>query len=335
MSLLLNLAAAIMATSEAPMVKLFDTSGGYINAEVREFYCNDLPIFFARTGKATYLRTPDPIYSVPRMIFGSMPNDGGGLILSPEERDELIAREPAAKKYIKRLIGSREFIHKLPRYCLWLVDCPPNELRRMPLVYRRVQDVRTYRLMSKREATRKLADTPWLFGERRQPKTNYLLVPRVSSERREYVPMDFMTADSVASDANLMLPGAKLWHFGVLTSWPHMAWMRVTCGRLRNDYRYSAEVVYNNFPWPPFSREVERTAMAILTARAKYPDATYADLYDPLIMPKDLRRAHEANDRAVMEAYDFPRDITEPQMFLALQSMYNNLLNLRKIFGDD
>ncbi|MBE8954568.1 MAG: hypothetical protein SR2Q5_02705 [Quinella sp. 2Q5] len=315
------------------MVKLF-IGGGHIEAEVSEFYCNDLPIFFARTARRTYLHDSEPFYNVPRMIFGSMPNDGGGLLLSPAERDELVAKNPLAAKYVRQFVGANEFINNLPRYCLWLVDCPPNELRRMPLVYQRVQDVRKYRLMSKREATRNLADTPWLFGERRQPKTEYLLVPRVSSERRDYIPIGYMPSEIICSDANLMIPGAKLWHFGVLTSLPHMAWMRVVCGRLTSRYRYSATVVYNNFAWPPFSREVERTAMAILTARANYPDASYADLYDPLTMPKDLRRAHEANDRAVMEAYDFPRGMSEEQMFLALQELYRRLMNLQKIFEE-
>ena len=317
------------------MIKLFDTSGsGYIEVEVDEFYCNDFPQFFARTGKDTYFHAlSTPIYDIPDMIWGSQPRDGGNLIIEAEDYDEFIAREPKAKKYIFRYVGSREFLHNEKRYCLWLVNCPPNELRKMPLVYKRVQAVRDFRLKSKAESTRKFAETPWLFCQIAQPKTDYLLVPRHSSELREYVPIDYMSREVVCGDSNQMIPGAKYWHFGVLTSFPHMAWMRMICGRLRNDYRYSAEVVYNPFPWPPFNREVERTASAILTARRNYPDASLADLYDPLIMPKDLRKAHEANDRAVMEAYDFPRGMTESQMQNAFLKMYQSQMNLLELWG--
>lgn len=316
------------------MVKLYDAGGGYIEVEVSEFYCNDYPNYFARTGKGMYFRDTEPIYGVPQMIYGSKPTDDGNLLLSPEERDELIAREPRAEKWIRPFLGALEFIRGKKRYCLWLEDCPPNELRKMPLVYKRVQAVREFRLASKKAATRRDADTPWLFQERRQPKTNYLLVPRHSSENRFYIPIGYMDANVICGDANHMIPDAMYWHFGVLTSLPHMAWMRATCGRLTSRYRYSAEIVYNNFPWPPFNREVERTASDILMARRNYPDASYADLYDPLIMPRDLRRAHEANDRAVMEAYDFPRGMTEEQMFLAFQRMYTNLVNLDKFFRE-
>ena len=317
------------------MVKLYDESNcGYIEVEVDEFYCNDFPQFFARTGKDTYFHAlSTPIYDIPDMIWGSQPRDGGNLILSPEERDELVAKNPAAQKWIHPYIGAREFLHNEKRYCLWLVNCPPNELRKMPLVYQRVQSVRDFRLQSKAESTRKFAETPWLFCQIAQPKTDYLVVPQVSSERREYVPIDWMDANTIASNLVLTIPGAKYWHFGVLTSFPHMAWMRMICGRLTSRYRYSAEIVYNPFPWPPFNREVERTASAILTARRNYPDASLADLYDPLIMPKDLRKAHEANDRAVMEAYDFPKGMTEAQMRNAFLKMYERLRNFYELYN--
>ena len=316
------------------MVKLYDEDmTGYIEVEVKDFYCNDYPNHFARTGKQTYVRwLGEQIYTVPEMVYGSKPTDNGKLILSPDERDELIAKNPTAAKWIRPYVGSREFIHRLPRYCLWLVDCPPNELRRMPLVYQRVQAVRDFRLASKKAATRRDAATPWLFQERRQPTTNYLLVPSVSGERREYVPMDYVSADVICSNANLMVPGAMYWHFGVLTSRPHMAWMRATCGRLGVSYRYSADIVYNNFPWPPFNREVELTAAEILFARSKYPDASFADLYDPLIMPKDLRKAHEANDRAVLEAYDLPPNIPEEQLQKELFKMYKSLRDFDEFY---
>ncbi|MBR2774895.1 MAG: hypothetical protein IKD73_07915 [Selenomonadaceae bacterium] len=316
------------------MVKLYDEDmTGYIEVEVKDFYCNDYPNHFARTGKQTYVRwLGEQIYTVPQMVKGSQPTDSGNLIIEAADYDDFIAREPKAKKWIRPYVGSREFIHRLPRYCLWLVDCPPNELRRMPLVYQRVQAVRDFRLASKKAATRRDAATPWLFQERRQPTTNYLLVPSVSSERREYVPIGWMDANTIASNLVLMVPGAMYWHFGVLTSYPHMAWMRATCGRLTSRYRYSADVVYNNFPWPPFNREVELTAAEILFARSKYPDASFADLYDPLIMPKDLRKAHEANDKAVLEAYDLPLNITEEQLQKELFKMYKSLRDFDEFY---
>ena len=317
------------------MVKLYQTNypEAYIEVEVEQFYSNDLPIFFAKTGKDTYLRDfVEPFYYVPDLIHGNVPVDGGNLLLSPEEKDELVAKNPASAKWIRPFVGSREFIHNLPRYCLWLEDCPPNELRKMPLVYRRVEKCREFRLASKKEQTRRRAATSWLFAERRQPKTDYLLVPRHSSSRREYIPIGWMDANVICGDANQMIPGAKYWHFGVLTSFPHMVWTRLTCGRLRNDYRYSAEVVYNNFPFPPFWREVEKTAVKILMARQNYPDASFADLYDPLTMPKDLRKAHEENDRAVMEAYDFPKHMSEEKMQVAFLQMYDSMRNMAEIF---
>ena len=315
------------------MIKLYDENlMGYIEVEVSEFYSNDYPNFFAKTGKDSYIRDVEPIYTVPEIIQGSSPIDDGNLIIEAADYDDFITREPTAKKWIRPFVGAREFIQNKKRYCLWLVDCPPNELRKMPLVYERVKNVREFRLKSNRERTRKVADTAWLFAEIRQPKTNYLLVPRVSSERREYIPLAYMDADTICSDSAQMIPGAMYWHFGVLTSLPHMVWMRTVCGRLKSDYRYSADVVYNNFPWPPFWREVERTAAEILFVRQKYPDASFADLYDPLTMPKDLRKAHEANDRAVMAAYDFPKKMTEAQMQRAFFNMYDSLIKLEKIF---
>ena len=317
------------------MVKLYDNTGyGYIEVEVEQFYFNDSPAFFAKTGKDSYLRDfTEPFYTVPKMIFGSMPRDGGHLIIEAADYDDFIAREPKAEKWIRPFVGAREFLHNEKRYCLWLEDCPPNEIKAMPLVYQRVKNVREFRLASKAESTRKFAKTPWLFCQNAQPKTNYLLVPRVSSERRDYVPIGYMDANVICSDANHMVPGAMYWHFGVLTSLPHMVWMRMVCGRLKSDYRYSAQIVYNNFPFPPFWREVERTAAEILVARQNYPEASFADLYDPLLMPKDLRKAHEQNDRAVMAAYDFPKNMTEEQMQRALMRMYDSLRNMEELLG--
>ena len=318
------------------MIKLYDENfTGYVEAEVKDFYCNDLPVYFAKTGKDSYVRNfSAPFYPVPKMIYGSKPTDGGNLILSPEERDELVAKNPAAEKWIRPFLGSLEFIRGKKRFCLWLEDCPPNELRKMKLVYERVQAVKDFRLKSTKAATRRDADTPWLFQEIRQPKTDYLLVPDVSSERRDYVPIDYVSSEVICGNANHMIPNAKWWHFGVLTSSVHMTWMRTTCGRLENRYRYSNTIVYNNFPWPPFWRKVERTAGEILLARAKYPDASFADLYDPLTMPKELRRAHEANDRAVMEAYDFSPHMTEHELQITLLKLYETLAELKKLFDE-
>lgn len=322
----------VITTINKIMIKLYDTTGfGYIEVEVEQFYANDYPMFFAKTGKDTYLHDLEqPVYTVPEMLTGNRPADGGALIIEEKDYDDFIKREPAAKKYIKRLIGSREFIHNLKRYCLWLVDCPPNEIRKMPLVYERVKACRENRLKGAPDR-QKLAATPHLFRETRNP-SNYLFVPQVSSSRREYIPMGFMNGDFIVTNPNFWIPDAKYWHFGVLTSFPHMVWMRMTCGRLRNDYRYSAQVVYNNFVWPPFWREVERTASKILMARRNYPDASFADLYDPVTMPKDLRKAHEENDRAVMAAYDFPKNMSELEMERAFLRMYDSLTNMEKIF---
>ncbi|MBR3499061.1 MAG: hypothetical protein IKO05_08730 [Selenomonadaceae bacterium] len=318
------------------MIKLYDENfSGYVEAEVKDFYCNDLPVYFAKIDKNSYVRNfSAPVYSIPKIFFGSMPRDGGNLIIEADEYEDFIRREPAAKKWIRPYVGSREFIRKLPRYCLWLVDCPPNELRKMKLVYERVQAVKNFRLASKAPSTRNFAKTPWLFCQIAQPKTDYLLVPGVSSERRDYIPIGFMDANTIVSNLAFSIPNAKWWHFGVLTSSVHMTWMRMTCGRLENRYRYSGTIVYNGFPWPPFWRKVERTAGEILLARRKFPEASFADLYDPLTMPKELRRAHEANDRAVMEAYDFSPRMTEHELQVTLLRLYETLSELKKLFDD-
>lgn len=315
------------------MVKLYDENDcGYIEAEVEDFYCNDFPQFFARTDKDTYLHNfCEPFYNVPEMITGNRPADGGHLIIEAADYDEFIAREPNAKKYIKRLIGSKEFIHNLPRYCLWLVDCPPNEIRKMPLVYQRVQLCKEARLKGAPDR-QKLAKTPWLFRETRNPD-NYLVIPETSSQRREYIPIGYMNADTIPTNSLHIMPDAKYWHFGVLTSSVHMTWMRMVAGRLRDDYRYSVDVVYNNFPFPPFWRKVELTAGEILVARNKFPEASFADLYDPLLMPKELRKAHAENDRAVMDAYDFPKSMTEAQMQTAFLNLYERLKNFAELYN--
>ena len=270
-----------------------------------------------------------PLGNVPEMVFGSMPNDGGNLIIEADEYKEFLRSEPKVKKYIRRFVGAEEYINNLPRYCLWLVDATPEELRAMPLVKQRIDLVRDHRKNSKRDATRKLAKTPSIFGEIRQPETEYILIPRVSSERRDYIPIGFVLPKVVASDATQIIPNATLYHFGILTSSVHMAWTRVVCGRLRTDYRYSKDIVYNNFPWAGATDEqkkhIEALAQSVLDARAKFPNSSLADLYDPLTMPKELLKAHQNLDRAVMKLYKFKQDMPEPAMVAALMEMYQKL----------
>jgi len=273
-----------------------------------------------------------PICDVPPLVFGSMPNDGGFLSdWNDEDKTALVKKYPAAEALFRPLLGSVEFINGKSRWCLWLKDASPAVIRSVPPVMEAVEKVREMRLASKREATRKLAATPTLFGEIRQPEEgNYLLVPKVSSERREYVPMGFFTSETICSDLVFLVPTATLYHFGVLTSSVHMAWMRAVAGRLKSDYRYSANIVYNNFPWPdnpvnpvnPVKDKISQTAQAILDARAAHPDCSLADLYDPLTMPPDLRAAHEANDRAVLTAYGLAPDTPEPEIVAHLFGLY-------------
>jgi hypothetical protein len=253
-----------------------------------------------------------PFCDEPYMTFGSMANDNGGLILSKEERDELLEKEPAVGPYIKQFMMGKEFINAIERYCLWLVDCSPGDLRKMPEVMKRVTKVKKHRLESPRQATRKLADTPTLFGEIRQPTKPYLAVPKVSSERRLYVPVGFLLPEVIAGDKIYIIPDATMYHFGIFTSNVHMAWMRAVCGRLKSDYSYSNTIVYNNFPYPVVSdkekQTIETLAQVIIDTRAKSPESSLADLYDPDVMPPELLKAHKALDKAVMTAYGLKTD---------------------------
>ena len=269
----------------------------------------------------------DPICDVPKSAVGSFPTDGGNLVIQADELEDFIAREPSAKKYIRPFIGPLEFINSKKRYCLWLKDCPPQELRAMPLVKARVAAVRDFRLASKKQQTQRRADIPHLFAEDRQPDSNYILFPRTSSERRRYLPIGFLSAEVIAGDT-IILPDATLYHFGVLTSNVHNAWMRVVCGRMKSDYRYSSTLVYNNLPWPEPTEaqrmKIEQTAQAILDARALYPESSLADLYDEVTMPPVLRKAHQENDRAVMEAYGWKASsqFTESKCVAELFKLY-------------
>jgi len=271
-----------------------------------------------------------PLCNVPEIGIGNKPIDGGNYLFTKDEMDEFLQKEPAAKAYFKPWYGSQEFINRCPRYCLWLGDCPPNELRKMPECVKRVEAVRQLRLASKSAGTRKLAYTPTRFHVENMPSGTYVVIPEVSSEKRKYVPMGFMTPNILCSNLVKIVPNATLYHFGVLTSNVHMAWMRAVCGRLKSDYRYSKDIVYNNFPWPTPTDEqkakIEQTAQNILDARALYPDSSLADLYDETTMPPELRKAHQQNDKAVMRAYGFDiKTTTETSCVAELMRMYQYL----------
>ncbi len=274
-----------------------------------------------------YSRT-QAIGNVPQMTYGNKPVDGGALIIEKTDYQDFISKDPESVKYIKRLMGAKEQINGTPRYCLWLKGISPAEMRKMPLVMERVSRCRETRLASPDEGARKLADTPHLFRETYNPETA-IVIPCHSSENRRYIPMSFIDSSVIVTNAVLFIPDGDLYLFGLLNSEVHMAWMRMICGRLEMRFRYSKEVVYNNFPWPhPTDAQREKiiqTAQAILDARALYPDSSLADLYDELAMPVELRKAHRANDAAVLEAYGFPKDATESDIVARLFKMYQTL----------
>ena len=293
----------------------------YINA-----YLVDAPSVFVNS------RTI-PICNVPKMDFGSMPNDGGYLSnYSKEHKERICEKYPKATNLFRKILGAEEFINNKERYCLWLKDVSPKEYNYIPEIMEAIRNVKHLREQSSREATRKLALYPYLFGEIRQPDSKYLLVPSTSSERRRYIPIGFIQKDVIASNANLVIPAASLYNFGVLTSNVHMAWMRTVAGRLKSDYRYSAKIVYNNFPWPTPTDEkkknIEKTAQMILDARNKYSNSSLADLYDELTMPQELRKAHQMNDIAVMDAYGFNwKKMTETDCVAKLMEMYKSIID--------
>lgn len=278
----------------------------------------------------------------PKLAQGSKPWDGGNLILSVEQRDALLASHPDTESFIKRYLGAEDLIKNKLRYCLWLLDVSPAKYRGIPEIMRRLAAVAEIRRTTKTVAVQKQADTPYLFSQIRQPQTDYLVVPETSSGARHYIPVGFMPKDVIASNSVMTMANATPYLFGVLSSSAHTFWMRTVAGRLKSDYRYTPSV-YNNFPWPECSaaknaedakgdvslrslrslrRKIESTAQAILDARARYPEASLADLYDPLTMPADLRAAHEANDRAVLAAYGLKPDTPEPEIVANLFRLY-------------
>lgn len=278
----------------------------------------------------------EPICQVSPMYFGSKPTDGGYFFLTPEEKQEIIKKEPQSGKYIRKVLGAQEYINDIERYCLWLEGITPSELKNSPMIYERVKKVREFRLASKAESTRKFAVRPTEFKQNAQPNTPYLIIPSVSSENRRYVPIGYIQPEVIATNATQIIPNATLYEFGVITSNVHMAWMRIVAGRLKSDYRYSSTIVYNTFPWPTVTEEqkkfIANTAQGILDARALYPDCSLADLYDELTMPVELRKAHQANDIAVMKAYGMIKKVdgkdtflTESETVARLFEMYQEL----------
>lgn len=309
-----------------PAPKRIYTTERYQEVENINPYLLDAPNVFIDS------RT-NSICNVPQMVYGNKPTDGGFLFLSPEERDELLKREPGTEKFIRQIYGATEYINNKARYCLWLVGASPSELRKSPFIMERVEQVRQFRLNSTKAATQRSADTPTLFQEIRHPDSEYIIIPRHSSETRRYIPFGFVQPQIVVNDAVQIIPDAKIYHFGIMMSNVHMAWTRAVCGRIKSDYRYSKDVVYNNFPWPTPTdtqkTKIEQTAQAILDARARYPESSLADLYDELTMPPELRKAHQDNDRAVMQAYGFSvRDMTESKCVAELMRMYQKLVEV-------
>ena len=302
--------------------KLYSDSGKFRECKYINAYLVEAQNIFVKS------RTK-PLCDVPEMGVGNKPIDDGNYLFTEKEKADFIKNEPLSEKYFHRWYGADEFINNKLRYCLWLGNCSPNELKNMPYCYKRVAAVREFRLASKSKGTRKIADRPTRFHIENMPEENFILIPETSSERREYIPIGFMNPNVLCSNAVRLIPDATLYHFGILTSSVHMAWMRAVCGRLKSDYRYSKDVVYNNFPWPePTGNQrlkIEQTAQAILDARAKHPDCSLSDLYDEVTMPVDLRRAHQDNDRAVMSAYGFDTKMNENERVAKLLELYRKM----------
>ena len=269
-----------------------------------------------------------PICDVPKMVYGSKPT--GNLFVTLEERNELIAKYPDVLPFVRKFLGATEFINSQERYCLWLKGVNPSVIRKCSIILDRIEEVRNERLKSTKAATRKLAETPMLFDEDRQPESDYILVPRHSSERRIYIPMGFVKKDVICGDANQLIPNATTYDFGILTSNLHMAWMRVICGRIKSDYRYSADIVYNNFPWPKSTEDQKQKisvlAQKVLDARTSHPEWSLADLYHPDFMPQDLRRAHKELDKAVLRLYGLKPELDEADIVRHLLGLYKQYL---------
>ncbi|MBQ7196309.1 MAG: N-6 DNA methylase [Synergistaceae bacterium] len=311
-------------STTAPKLRKLYTPEGLKLVENINFYLKPAPNFFIEAHK-------EPICKdAPRMKAGGKPAEGGNLILTLEERDKLLKKNPLAKKFIRPFMGADDFLQRKPRYCLWLIGANPDDIKKCPLVMKRIKAVKNFRLASKKGATKRKAESPTLFDERVEMTANYIAIPETSSSGRTYIPIDWLDASIISSNTLRIIPNVSLYHFGILTSRVHMAWMRLTAGRFGMGYRYSNTIVYNNFVWPGVNdkqrAKIEQTAQKILDARAKYPESSFASLYNDDLMPPELKRAHKENDAAVCEAYGFAKNISEEEIVSELMRLYINVI---------
>ncbi len=318
------------ALEDAPEKVLFEYEN--VTGDAHASRVDNISPYLTGTASTLIEKRMKPLSRVPEIVFGSKAVDFGHFVIDQNEIDAFLAAEPTARPYIREYIGSEEFLNGSKRFCLWLKGIAPQTLRTMPKVLERVDAVRQERSRSAKAPTRELARTPAEFGEDRQPSTPYLLIPKVSSENRIYVPLGFFPPDVIINPSVLVVPNASLYEFGVLQSVMHMAWMRAVCGRLESRYQYSATIVYNNFPWPaPTDKQraaIEAAAQSVLDARAAHPGASLADLYDPLTMPPDLVRAHQKLDAAVDAAYGYKGATTDAARVAFLFALYQQLTSL-------
>ncbi|MDR3211344.1 MAG: class I SAM-dependent DNA methyltransferase [Planctomycetota bacterium] len=316
--------------TEVSKKTIYNSAGQAIQAKNINPYLTDAPDVFIKSRSR-------PLCAAPQMSIGNQPIDGGNYLFSEDEKAVFIAKEPRAAPWFRPWIGSVEFIQGQRRYCLWLGDCSAEELSRLPEARKRVEAVRRYRLASRREGTRKIATTPRRFQVENMPSGPYILIPRVSSENRRYIPMGFVNPEILASDSVHIIPEATVYHFGVLASSVHLAWIDAVCGRLEMSYRYSKDIVYNNFPWPETSEKqqgaIAAAAEKILVAREKFPESSLADLYDPLSMPEELRKSHKTLDQLVLKAYGLTREDSPPDRIVArLMRLYQQLTRENRLF---
>jgi calcineurin-like phosphoesterase family protein len=297
-------------------------------SEAHEIIVKNINAYLVDANNIFISSRSNPLCDVPEIIFGSMPNDGGNFLLTDEEKEQLIKDEPQAKKYIRPLLSAREFLNGENRWCIWLLDANPADINKCPLIKKRINLVKQLRENSNREATRKLAETPSLFGEIRQPESDYIFIPLTTSENRKYIPIALIDKNIIVNNTCSIIPNVNLYHFGILTSVMHMAWMRYVCGKLEGRFRYSNNIVYNNFPWPKESskkniKAIEEKAQKVLDVRAKFPESSLVDLYDPLTMPPELVKAHNELDKAVDICYRAQPFVNDGNRIEYLFGLYN------------
>lgn len=313
---------------DSQVKRLFDYEN--IKSDPVEMRVKNINPYLVDGSNLLILSRNKPLCDVPEISFGSMPNDNGNFLFDDDEKNQFLIKEPGAGKFIKPLISGREFLHNEKRWCLWLEDIQPSEINKLPEVENRIKNVKSYRLNSTRETTRKLAEYPYLFGEIRQPKSNYILIPLTSSENRKYIPIAFLSKDYIVNNTCSIILDASKYHFGILTSSMHMAWVRQICGRLESRYRYSNNIVYNNFPWPENPsvekiKRVEEEADVLISVRGSFKNESLADLYDPIKMPKKLVDAHKKLDKAVDLCYrpqPFPSELSRLEYLFEMYKKY-------------